>query len=133
MALFGFSSMGQFTLELPVFLPQPSAVICENMDESNFDPNCQHEDYAIFRSWCLGHRCDDHAVKGYAKSIDENGNVDWYTTQEQIDLDVGQLASWQIIKYTNEELADLNIMPEDCTYKSEQDGTCGYGMFTPQP
>jgi len=27
----------------------------------------------------------------------------------------------------------LNIMPEDCTYESEQDGTCGYGLFPPQP
>jgi hypothetical protein len=24
-------------------------------------------------------------------------------------------------------------MPEDCTYESEQDGTCGYGLFPPQP
>tara|TARA_B100000427_G_scaffold86452_1_gene71002 strand:- start:813 stop:947 length:135 start_codon:yes stop_codon:yes gene_type:complete len=24
-------------------------------------------------------------------------------------------------------------IPEDCTYESEQDGTCGYGMFPPQP
>ena len=61
--LFGFSNMVQFTLEIPEFLPQ--TVICEEMDESNFDPNCQHEDYSVFRSWCLGNRCDDHAVKGY--------------------------------------------------------------------
>ena len=54
--LFGFSNMVQFTLEIPEFLPQPSTVICEEMDESNFDPNCQHEDYSIFRSWCLGNR-----------------------------------------------------------------------------
>ena len=92
--LFGFSNLVQFTLEMPVFLPQPSTVICEEMDESNFDPNCQHEDYSVFRSWCLGNRCDNHAVKGYVKSIDENGNVDWYTTEEQINLDVDQLESW---------------------------------------
>ena len=97
--LFGFSNMVQFTLEIPEFLPQPSTVICEEMDESNFDPNCQHEDYSVFRSWCLGNRCDDHAVKGYVKSIDENGNVDWYTTEEQVDLDVSQLEGWQIIRY----------------------------------
>ena len=131
--LFGFSNMVQFTLEIPVFLPQTSTVICEEMDESNFDPNCQHEDYSDFRSWCLGNRCDNHAVKGYAKSIDENGNIDWYTTEEQINLDVDQLESWQIIRYTKEELDDLNIMPEDCTHESEQDGTCGYGLFPPQP
>ena len=86
-------------------------------------------DYSVFRSWCLGNRCDNHAVKGYVKSIDENGNVDWYTTEEQINLDINQLESWQIIRYTKEELDDLNIMPEDCTYESEQDGTCGYGLF----
>ena len=97
--LFGFSNMVQFTLEIPEFLPQPSTVICEEMDESNFDPNCQHEDYSVFRSWCLGNRCDDHAVKGYVKSIDENGNVNWYTTEEQVDLDVSQLEGWQIIRY----------------------------------
>ena len=131
--LFGFSSMGQFSLEIPVFLPQPSILVCEEMDESSFDPNCQHEDHSVFRSWCLGSRCDNHAVKGYIKSIDENGNVDWYTTEEQIDLDINQLESWQIIRYTKEELDDLNIMPEDCTYESEQDGTCGYGLFPPQP
>ena len=133
MSLFGFSSMGQFALEMPVFLPQPSTVICEEMDSSNFDPNCQHEDYSEFRSWCLGNRCDEHAVKGYAKSIDENGNVDWYTTEEQINLDIDQLEAWQIIRYTKEELDDLNIMPEDCTHESEQDGTCGYGLFPPVP
>ena len=33
----------------------------------------------------------------------------------------------QIIRYTSEELQELNIMPEDCSYESEQDGTCGYG------
>ena len=133
MSLFGFSSMGQFALEMPVFLPQPSTVICEEMDQPNFDPNCQHEDYSEFRSWCLGNRCDEHAVKGYAKSIDENGNVDWYTTEEQINLDIDQLEAWQIIRYTKEELDDLNIMPEDCTHESEQDGTCGYGLFPPVP
>ena len=37
------------------------------------------------------------------------------------------------IRYTSDELAELNIMPEDCTYESEQDGTCGYGMSPPQP
>ena len=131
--LFGFSNMVQFTLEMPEFLPQPSTVICEEMDESNFDPNCQHEDYSVFRSWCLGNRCDDHAVKGYAKSIDENGNVDWYTTEEQVNLDVDQLKSWQIIRYTKEEFDDLNIMPEDCTYESEQDGTCGYCLLYTSP
>ena len=36
-------------------------------------------------------------------------------------------------QYTKEELDDLNIMPEDCTYESEQDGTCGYGLTPPQP
>jgi hypothetical protein len=24
-------------------------------------------------------------------------------------------------------------MPEDCTAESEQDGTCGYGLFPPNP
>ena len=131
--LFGFSNMVQFTLGIPECLPQPATGICEEMDETNLDPNCQHEDYSVFRSWCLGNRWDDHAVKGYVKSIDENGNVDWYTTEEQVDLDVSQLEGWQIIRYTKEELDDLNIMPEDCTYESEQDGTCGYGLFPPQP
>ena len=54
MMLFGISTLGQFQLEIPEFLPDPSPVICEEMDDSNFDPNCQHEDYSIFRSWCLG-------------------------------------------------------------------------------
>ena len=31
MVLFGFSSMGQFTLEIPEYLPLPSNVICEEM------------------------------------------------------------------------------------------------------
>jgi len=131
--LFGFSSMGQFTLEMPVFLPQPSTVICEEMDESNFDPNCQHDDYSVFRSWCLGNRCDDHAVKGYVKEITEDGIITWYSTQEQINLDIESLEPWQIIHYTEEELTEINIMPEDCTYESEIDGTCGYGMFPPNP
>ena len=131
--LFGFSSMGQFTLEMPVFLPQPSTVICEEMDKSNFDPNCQHDDYSIFRSWCLGNRCDDHAVKGYVKDITEDGIITWYSTQEQINLDIESLEPWQIIHYTEEELTEINIMPEDCTYESEIDGTCGYGMFPPNP
>ena len=132
-ALFGFSNMIQFTLEIPVFLPQPSTVICEEMDESNFDPNCQHEDYSVFRSWCLGNRCDDHAVKGYVKDITEDGIITWYSTQEQINLDIESLEPWQIIHYTEEELTEINIMPEDCTYESEIDGTCGYGMFPPNP
>ena len=133
MLIFGFSTAGQFQLEIPEFLPQQSNVICEEMEESNFDPNCQHEDYDIFRSWCLGNRCDDHAVKGYAKKIAEDGTITWYGTQEQIDLDIDSLEPWQIITYTKEELNDLNIMPEDCTYESEVDGTCGYGLFLPQP
>ena len=131
--LFGFSSMGQFTLEMPVFLPQPSTVICEEMDKSNFDPNCQHDDYSIFRSWRLGNRCDDHAVKGYVKEITEDGIITWYSTQEQINLDIESLEPWQIIHYTEEELTEINIMPEDCTYESEVDGTCGFGLFPPQP
>ena len=131
--LFGFSNMIQFTLEIPVFLPQPSTVICEEMDESNFNPNCQHEDYSVFRSWCLGNRCENHAVKGYAKEIAEDGTITWYSTQEQVDLDIDSLEPWQIIRYTQEELSELNIMPEDCTYESEVDGTCGYGLFPPNP
>ena len=131
--IFGLSTAGQFQLEIPEFLPAQSNVICEEMDDSNFDPNCQHEDYDIFRSWCLGNRCDDHAVKGYAKEVTEDGTVTWYSTQEQINLDIDALEPWQVITYTKEELNDLNIMPEDCTYESEVDGTCGYGLFHPQP
>ena len=133
MMLFGISTLGQFQLEIPEFLPDPSPVICEEMDDSNFDPNCQHEDYSIFRSWCLGNRCDDHAVKGYVKTITEDGTITWYSTQEQVDLDIDSLEPWQIIRYTQEELSELNIMPEDCTYESEVDGTCGYGLFPPNP
>ena len=133
MMLFGISTLGQFQLEIPEFLPVPSSVICEEMDDTNFDPNCQHEDYSIFRSWCLGNRCDDHAVKGYAKEIDENGTITWYSTQEQVDLDINSLEPWQVVRYTQEELSELNIIPEDCTYESEVDGTCGFGLFPPQP
>ena len=133
MMLFGISTLGQFQLEIPEFLPVPSPVICEEMDDTNFDPNCQHEDYSIFRSWCLGNRCDDHAVKGYVKSIAEDGTIIWFTTEEQTNLDISSLEGWQIIRYTSEELEELNIIPEDCTYESEQDGTCGYGMSPPHP
>ena len=133
MMLFGISTLGQFQLEIPDFLPDPSPVICEEMDDSNFDPNCQHEDYSIFRSQCLGNRCDDHAVKGYVKSIAEDGTITWYSTEEQFDLDIDSLEPWQIIQYTQDELSELNIMPEDCTYESEVDGTCGFGLFPPQP
>ena len=133
MLLFGISTLGQFQLEIPDFLPEPSSVICEEMDNSNFDPNCQHEDYSIFRSWCLGNRCDNHAIKGYVKSIAEDGTISWYSTEEQIDLDIDSLEPWRIIRYTQEELSELNIMPEDCTYESEVDGTCGFGLFPPQP
>jgi len=133
MMLFGISTLGQFQLEIPDFLPDPSPVICEEMDDSNFDSNCQHEDYSIFRSWCLGNRCDDHAIKGYVKSIAEDGTITWYSTEEQIDLDIDSLEPWRIIRYTQEELSELNIMPEDCTYESEVDGTCGFGLFPPQP
>ena len=133
MLLFGISTLGQFQLEIPDFLPEPSSVICEEMDNSNFDPNCQHEDYSIFRSWCLGNRCDNHAIKGYVKSIAEDGTITWYSTEEQIDLDIDSLEPWRIIRYTQEELSELNIMPEDCTYESEVDGTCGFGLFPPQP
>ena len=133
MMLFGISTLGQFQLEIPEFLPAPSLVICEEMDDTNFDPNCQHEDYSIFRSWCLGNRCDDHAVKGYVKSIAEDGTITWFTTEEQTNIDISSLESWQIIRYNSKELEELNIIPEDCTYESEQDGTCGYGMSPPQP
>ena len=133
MILFVLSSIEPFTMETPEFSTQPSTVICEEMDESNFDPNCEHADYSIFRSWCLGNRCDNHAVKGYAKGISEDGNIVWYTTEEQINLDISSLEDWQIIRYTPIELEQLNIMPEDCTYESEIDGTCGYGLFPPSP
>ncbi len=131
MVLFVLSSIGPFTMEESEFLIQPSTVICEEMDESNFDPNCEHADYSIFRSWCLGNRCDNHAVKGYAKSISGDGNILWYTTEEQVNLDISSLEDWQIIRYTEKELEELNIIPEDCTYASELDGTCGYGLFPP--
>ena len=88
MMLFGISTLGHFQLEIPEFLPAPSSVICEEMDDTNFNPNCQHEDYSIFRSWCLGNRCDDHAVKGYVKSIAEDGTIIWFTTEEQTNLDI---------------------------------------------
>ena len=133
MVLFGFSSMGQFSLEMPEYLPMPSNVICEEMTEANFDPHCQHADYSIFRPWCNGNRCDDHAVKGYAKEIASDGTITWYTTEEQVNLDIDSLEDWQVIRYTSEELREINIMPEDCTAESEQDGTCGYGLFPPNP
>ena len=77
MLLFGFSTLIQFQLEIPEFLPAQSNVVCEEVTDSNFDPNCQHADYDIFRSWCLGNRCDDHAVKGYVKEIAEDGTTSW--------------------------------------------------------
>ena len=55
------------------------------------DPNCQHEDYSIFRSWCLGNRCDDHAVKGYVKSIAEDGTIavyNWNKHRKLAELDI---------------------------------------------
>ena len=35
MMLFGISTLGQFQLEIPKFLPAPSSVICEEMDDTN--------------------------------------------------------------------------------------------------
>ena len=72
-------------------------------------------------------------VKGYVKNINEDGEITWYSTQEQITLDITLLEDWQIIRYTPQELQELNIMPEDCSHESELDGTCGYGLFPPQP
>ncbi|MEK9908710.1 MAG: hypothetical protein VW500_06515, partial [Aquiluna sp.] len=38
------------------------------------------------------------------------------------------LEDWQIIRYSPEELDELDIMPEDCTQSSVNDGTCGFGI-----
>ena len=84
-----------------------------------------------YNFWCNGNRCDDHDIKGYIKSMDAEGNITWYTTEEQINLDIDSLEDWQIIRYTQTELNNLDIVPEDCTSDEEIDGTCGFGLSQP--
>ena len=60
-------------------------------------------------------------------------NIDHFTNAFGEDTYFRYAAKAFICKALVKELDDLNIMPEDCTYESEQDGTCGYGLFPPQP
>ena len=104
------------------FMPQPSGPLPIFHGPDLSQPNVE------YNFWCDGNRCDDHDIKGYIKSVDADGTITWYTTEEQIDLDISSLEDWQIIRYTASEMSELDIVPEDCTTEEEQNGVCGFGI-----
>ena len=88
MLLFGLSTAGQYHLEMPEFLPFPRILFVRKRMNLILIQTVDMQIMLFFGSWCLGNRCDDHAVKGYAKEIAEDGTITWYSTQEQVDLDI---------------------------------------------
>lgn len=85
----------------------------------------EKEEYLFF---CNGIPCQHHDVKKVIKDISAEGRYIYYSSDELVDLDFSTLEDWQIIRYSLEELEELNIMPEDCTQSSVDNGTCGFGI-----
>lgn len=87
--------------------------------------NEEDENYLFF---CNGVPCQNHDVKSVIKEITNEGRYIYFEPEELAQLDFSTLEDWQIIKYSFEELNELDIMPEDCTQSSVDDGTCGFGI-----
>jgi len=85
----------------------------------------EDEDYLFF---CNGVPCQNHDIKTVIKEITNEGRYVYFEPEELAQLDFSTLEDWQIIRYSAEELNELDIMPEDCTKKSVEDGSCGFGI-----
>jgi len=85
----------------------------------------EDEDYLFF---CNGVPCQNHDIKTVIKEITNEGRYVYFEPEELAQLDFSTLEDWQIIRYSVEELNELDIMPEDCTQRSVDDGTCGFGI-----
>ena len=92
----------------------------------NHDTNPEEDENYLF--FCNGVPCQNHDVKSVIKEITNEGRYIYFTPEELAQLDFSQLENWQIIRYSAEELNELDIMPEDCTKKSVEDGSCGFGI-----
>ena len=62
------------------------------------------------------------------QNVTPEGIYEYYAPEELASLDFNLLEDWQLIKYSYEELLELNIMPEDCSLRSIEDNTCGFGI-----
>ena len=90
--------------------------------------NSSDEDNEEYLFFCNGVPCQNHDVKSVIKEVTAEGRYLYYSPEEMAVLDFSSLEDWQIIRYSPEELDELDIMPEDCTQSSVDDGTCGFGI-----
>ena len=96
-----------------------------NTSFENHNSEEQSEEYLFF---CNGVPCQNHDIKSVIKEITNEGRYIYFEPEELAQLDFSTLEDWQIIKYSFEELNELDVMPEDCTQSSVDDGTCGFGI-----
>ena len=87
----------------------------------------EHDDGPYFY-FCNGVPCQNHDIKKVIKNVTPEGIYEYYAPEELASLDFNLLEDWQLIKYSHEELLELNIMPEDCSLRSIEDNTCGFGI-----
>ena len=107
MMLFGISTLGQFQLEIPEFLPDQVQLFVKKWMIQTLILTVSTKTIQFLEAgvWVIDVMI---MVKGYVKSIAEDGTIVWFTTEEQTNLDISSLESWQIIRYTSEELEELN-------------------------
>lgn len=118
-----FSSILNF-FEIEPMINSNQKLYQENI--SNHENSVDEEDYLFF---CNGIPCQNHDIKSVIKEITVEGQYVFYTPEELIDADFTSFEDWQLIYYTAEELNELNIIPEDCTQSSVDNGTCGFGII----
>ena len=87
----------------------------------------EHDD-GPYLYFCNGVPCQHHDVKKVIKNITPEGIYEYFSPGEMVNLDFESLEEWQLIRYSHDELMELNIIPEDCSLKSVQDNTCGFGI-----
>ena len=95
---------------------------------SSVDNEIPEHDDGPYLYFCNGVPCQHHDIKKVIKDITPEGIYEYFSPVEMVNLDFDSLEEWQLIRYSHDELMELNIIPEDCSLKSVQDNTCGFGI-----
>ena len=95
---------------------------------SSVDNEIPEHDDGPYLYFCNGVPCQHHDIKKVIKNITPEGIYEYFSPGEIVNLDFDSLEEWQLIRYSQDELMELNIIPEDCSLKSVQDNTCGFGI-----
>ena len=69
----------------------------------------EHDDGPYFY-FCNGVPCQNHDIKKVIKNVTPEGIYEYFSPEELASLDFNLLEDWQLIKYSHEELLELNII-----------------------